>query len=122
MKIEMMIILSVFDFLEDIKTVWSEVPMQESAALRKAAEYFKETIKERGNDFEKFKLFSRYKLIVTLHQNLGNYQLALKYADDLLSYLSAKAKKLSELKLEKDSLVAEKIINQSRELESTKFR
>ncbi len=96
--------------------------MQESAALRKAAEYFKETIKERGNDFEKFKLFSRYKLIVTLHQNLGNYQLALKYADDLLSYLSAKAKKLSELKLEKDSLVAEKIINQSRELESTKFR
>ena len=88
------------DLLKAIHMYWTDVPIHEEDAIRKAEKYFRKALATSAFNDDKFKRFNVYKLIIILNEKLRLYTRALDYCsiwDEELSNL----KRVAENRLER---------------------
>ncbi|MFZ0392172.1 MAG: DUF2225 domain-containing protein [Calditrichia bacterium] len=76
--------------LVSLKTIWSEIPLSETDALQKAAEFYRKCLRSKLFDHDQTLLFQIYRLIAYLYFRLEQYE----DAGNLLEQLAGKATRI----------------------------
>ncbi|NOX37444.1 MAG: DUF2225 domain-containing protein [Calditrichaeota bacterium] len=74
-------------FLQEARKFWPELPINESEAIQKAVQFYKEVIQYKLYDNQLSKMFNTFKMIIHLNERLENYAESLKYARLLQRHL-----------------------------------